>query len=58
MTVVAYSAKHKIMASDSRSTDDDGMHMTNCRKIFRLKNGALLGTAGDSDDRDGACGAG
>jgi hypothetical protein len=28
------------------------MHLTNCRKIFKLKNGALVGTAGDSDDRD------
>lgn len=28
------------------------MHLTNCQKIFRLNNGAILGTAGDSDDRD------
>ena len=28
------------------------MHLTNCRKIFRLKNRALIGTAGDSDDRE------
>lgn len=52
MTVIAYSAKHKILAADSRCTDSYGMHFTNCKKIFRLKNGALLGTAGDSDDRD------
>lgn len=52
MTVIAYSARHKIIAADSRCSDALGMHITNCQKIFRLKNGALLGTAGDSDDRD------
>lgn len=52
MTVIAYSAKHRILAADSRCSDDYSMHLTNCRKIFRLKNGALIGTAGDSDDRD------
>lgn len=51
MTVIAYSAKHRIMAADSRSSDEHAMHLTNCKKIFRLKNKALLGTAGDSDDR-------
>lgn len=52
MTVIAYSARHRIMAADSRCSDEYGMHLTNCQKIFRLKNGAILGTAGDSDDRD------
>src|SRR5580693_5823571 len=28
------------------------MHVTTCQKVFTLRNGALLGTAGDSDDRD------
>lgn len=52
MTVIAYSSKHRILAADSRCSDASGMHVTNCQKIFRLRNGALLGTAGDSDDRD------
>lgn len=52
MTVIAYSSKHKILAADSRCTDAHLMHYTNCKKIFRLKNGALLGTSGDSDDRE------
>jgi 20S proteasome alpha/beta subunit len=52
VTVIAYSSKHRILAADSRCSDASGMHLTNCRKVFRLRNGALLGTAGDSDDRD------
>jgi|SRR5579875_1141208 len=52
MTVIAYSSKHRILAADSRCSDTYGMHLTSCQKVFRLKNGALLGTAGDSDDRD------
>lgn len=52
MTIIAYSSKHKILAADSRCSDASGMHVTNCQKVFRLANGALLGTAGDSDDRD------
>ena len=52
LTVIAYSSKHKILAADSRCSDEFGMHLTNCQKIFKLKNGALLGTAGDSDDRE------
>lgn len=52
MTVIAYSSKHRIMAADSRCTDEFGMHLTYAQKVFVLKNGALLGTAGDSDDRD------
>lgn len=49
MTVIAYRAG--VLASDSRCSDEHGMHLTSCRKIFRLKNGALLGAAGDDDDR-------
>lgn len=52
MTVIAYSKKHRILAADSRCSTEHLMHLTNCQKIFRLKNGALLGTSGDSDDRD------
>lgn len=53
MTVVAYSSKHRVMASDSRCTDDDGgAHLTDCRKIYRLRGGSLLGAAGDADARD------
>jgi len=52
VTVIAYSTKTRIMAADSRCSNENMMHLTNCRKIFRLENGALLGTSGDSDDRD------
>jgi 20S proteasome alpha/beta subunit len=52
VTVIAYSSKFRLLAADSRCTDAYGMHVTSCQKIFRLNNGALLGTAGDSDDRD------
>lgn len=52
MTVIAYSARHRIMAADSRCSDAYGMHVTNAQKLFRLNNGAILGTAGDSDERD------
>lgn len=52
MTVIAYSSRHRVLAADSRCSDAMGMHVTNCQKIFRLRNGAILGTAGDSDDRD------
>lgn len=49
MTVIAYRAG--ILAADSRCSDEFSMHLTNCRKIYRLKNRALLGTAGDDDAR-------
>lgn len=52
VTVIAYSAKHKIIAADSRCSDSTGMHLTSCKKLFRLRNGALLGTSGDADERD------
>lgn len=52
MTVVAWSAKLKILASDSRCSDEHETHFTSMKKLFRLKNGALYGSAGESDDRD------
>lgn len=52
VTVIAYSREHRVLAADSRCSDSTGMHLTNCQKIFRLGNGAILGTAGDSDDRE------
>lgn len=52
MTVIAYSAKHKVMASDSRSSDKHDAHFTQTKKVYRLKNGAIYGSAGESDDRD------
>ncbi len=53
MTVIAYSTKHRILAADSRASDDKGeYHLTDCQKVYRLKNGALLGLAGDGDSRD------
>lgn len=51
MTVIAYASKSRVMAADSRCSNGYLMHLTDCRKIFRLANGALLGSAGDSDDR-------
>lgn len=52
MTIIAYSRKHRVMASDSRCSDEWSMHLTNTQKIFKLKNGAVLGTAGDDDARE------
>lgn len=49
MTTVAY--KNGVMACDSRCSDED-RHITKCKKIFRLRTGALLGIAGDDDTRD------
>lgn len=40
------------MASDSRVTADNTIFTNKHRKIFRLKDGSLLGTAGDADDSD------
>jgi hypothetical protein len=51
MTVIAYSSKHRILASDSRCATET-VHVTTCQKVFRLRSGALLGSAGDGDDRD------
>lgn len=52
MTVIAYTTNHRVMAADSKCADEDGMHLTLSRKIFRLKSGALLGLSGDADARD------
>lgn len=53
MTVIAYSRRHRMMASDSRCANDNrDMHLTNCTKVSVLKNGALYGSAGEADDRD------
>lgn len=52
MTVVAYSSKHRVLATDSRMSDEDGNLITNCQKLYRLKSGALLGLCGQPDDRD------
>lgn len=40
------------MSADSKCSDDFNGFLTKCQKIFRLENGALLGTAGDGDCRD------
>lgn len=50
MTIVAWDGH--ILAADSQLNDEKDMRLGRCRKIFRLKNKALLGTAGDGDDRD------
>lgn len=52
MTVIAY--RSGIMVSDSLAVDPDTGDVWTFRapKIFRLPNGALLGTAGDYDARE------
>lgn len=53
MTVIAYSSRHRIMATDSRLSDSNsGAIVTSCQKLFRLKSGALLGLCGEADDRN------
>lgn len=49
MTTVAY--KDGVMASDSRATEDDEYIVGSVQKVWKLPNGALYGSAGDSDDR-------
>lgn len=39
------------MASDGRVTEDSSIFTDSLLKIHRLKDGSLLGTAGDADDR-------
>lgn len=51
MTVLAFSRKHKQLASDSLTSFGD-MVFDNHHKIFQLANGAYLACAGDSDSRD------
>jgi ATP-dependent protease HslVU (ClpYQ) peptidase subunit len=50
MTTIAL--KDGVMACDSKCTDEFGAFMTRTQKIYRLPNGALLGTAGDADARE------
>lgn len=49
MTVIAF--KDGVMGSDSLATDYSGQKFYGVDKIFRLKSGGLLGTAGDDDAR-------
>jgi 20S proteasome alpha/beta subunit len=49
MTCIAY--KNGVIASDSRVTADSSIFTDKLEKIFRLKDGSLIGSAGDADDR-------
>lgn len=50
MTTIAY--KDGIMAADSGLYDvGSGMYLGTVQKIYRLKDGSLLGTSGDGDAR-------
>ena len=50
MTTIAYT--NGIMASDSSWVGNDEIQDTSLTKLVRLQSGALLGGAGDSDDRE------
>lgn len=50
MTTIA--CKAGTMAADSRCTDEKGQFVTRVPKIYLLDSKALLGSAGDADDRD------
>ena len=50
MTCIAWDGN--TLASDSQCTDNCGMYLTRTPKLFRLKGGALIGTAGDDDCRE------
>lgn len=53
ITVIAFDGKQ--MASDSIQTDSTSgsvVKLGNCQKLYRMKSGAILGTAGDSDARE------
>lgn len=47
MTIIAY--RKGVMASDGQVTEGNSIFTTNNQKIHRLKNGGLLGCAGDAD---------
>lgn len=48
MTTIAY--RDKVMAGDGLVSDDTGHIWTkNCVKVWRLSDGSLFGTAGDSE---------
>lgn len=49
MTCIAYTKG--VLAADTRATDTDGMVLKS-KKIEHLKNGTVVGCAGDSDARD------
>lgn len=49
ITVIAWDSKE--MVSDSLSTVDN-KRFSMCQKLFKLKSGAILGTAGESDARE------
>ena len=49
MTVIAWDSK--TLSSDSCVSTTSGYYVGQDRKIFRLKSGGMLGTAGDSDCR-------
>ncbi len=50
MTVIAY--KNGVLASDSRATEGYRIFSDKVKKLYRLANGAMAGTAGDCDCRD------
>ena len=50
MTIIAY--RKGVMASDGQVTEGNSIFTTKKQKIHRLKNGGLLGSAGDADDND------
>lgn len=49
MTVVAWDGK--TLSADSMEATDDGFFLRNCKKLYRLKSGGMLGEAGMSDNR-------
>lgn len=49
MTCIAFDGKQ--MVSDSLQTDDS-MRLGPCKKLYKMKSGAILGTAGDADARE------
>lgn len=49
MTVIAWDGK--TLAADSMETDSAGYFIRNCKKLYRLKSGGMLGEAGMSDNR-------
>lgn len=50
MTVIAYAKG--VLASDSRATDGYKIFSDKVKKLFKLSNGGMVGTAGDCDCRD------
>lgn len=49
MTCIVWDGK--TLAADSLEAFENGIRLGNCKKIFRLKSGGMIGTAGDSDAR-------